>query len=79
MVWDSEYFHRHIKAAKMSNQGFKTSLLEIPVNLLGVDTVPVIFGVGIKITSGGMRINTTSEKKSFGGEETSHENYSNQI
>lgn len=39
IVWDCEYFRRQC------NEG---RALEIPQNLLGIDTIPVIYGVGMK-------------------------------
>ena len=55
---DQDYFKRHVGGA---------TPLEIPQNLLGIDTIPVIFGVGTKteLVSSNQSVtkNSTSTKK----------------
>lgn len=44
IVWDKDYFNRHVGTAALMRGG-SAPPLEIPQNLLGIDTIPVIFGV----------------------------------
>lgn len=55
VVWDTDYFTRHAKAHRA-----QAAPLEIPQNLLGIDTIPVIFGIGVKVIGGSGIHNRTS-------------------